>query len=75
MDKDKSEDLAFGCLVCIIILFTLALVRWLFVVGVVWFICFCLNFLDASTIQFNLGFATATWLILELIGFFVRGNK
>lgn len=68
MDNDLRDGCAIGCGIIIGAIF----ISWLITIGIIWLICFCLG---AFGVKFDLGLATAAWLILMLVGCFIGGKK
>lgn len=68
MDKDVRDGCAIGCG----ILIGLAFASWLITIGFIWLICICLG---SFGVTFDLGLATAVWLILMMAGIFFGGVK
>lgn len=72
MDNDDLDTVAAGCLIGCALVVGAIFLSWLGTVAVIWLICFLLS---PFGIIFDLGMATAVWLALKLISFFIKSNK
>lgn len=67
-----NNDARNGCAIACGLVIGMIFVSWLLTVGIIWLICLLLS---GVGVVFDLGIATAVWLILWLLGMFFGSRK
>ena len=72
MRDEDYEALGAGCAIIVMMFIGYLFLNWLCTIGIIWLICFLLS---PFGIAFDLGMATAVWLALKLVSFFIKKSK